>query len=737
MPSGRSRRRVVSSPCAGSCPANADALRHVLPSTAPQPLGRRAVTIGLGDRLGKAGAGHIAAIRARRAWPVLAQQSVRELTLTGRTFAEVLDASTWAVFREGFREPWGGDGDHLKTEEWVGTALATGLTMITADVSDALHADRGSRGEGEINAAYEALDGAYRREIEARYLSSAFALQGGGSVRFTPLELRRTVLVYRDAVGLAARLYRAGAAIRGEAGFDFELSIDETENPTTPQAHLFMAMEARRVGVALTSLAPRFVGEFQKGIDYIGTVAEFEESFTVHARIAATLGYRISVHSGSDKFSVFPSVGRLSGGRFHLKTAGTSWLEALRVVAGADPALFRRLYALALERYANARALYHVTPDLAALPGPGSLGDADGPALLQDTNARRVLHITYGEMLAVPELKAALFRVLAAHGDDYARALERHIGRHLSLLGIGSAGGYMTLRGRIPGRPGLWEVGCTGTRIDSIAQTASEAPDTHGRWITPGLFDLQINGIGGINYTSAELTVEQLVRADALIRDHGVSRYCATMITCGLDTACRVIDTFNEAWRRGSIPAAWGLHVEGPWISPEDGFRGVHRRELVRDPSIAELDVLRDRAGKRLRLLTVAPERPGAEELIRHASEAGITVCLGHTNAAPADVSRAVRAGARMSTHLFNGCARMVDRHSEPHLQPAGRGRPVRGFHRRRAPRPVPDAAHRHPGQGPAAVGARQRHRAPLRACPTASTRWKETRSSCATAGSG
>jgi hypothetical protein len=187
----------------------------------------------------------------------------------------------------------------------------------------------------------------------------------------------------------------------------------------------------------VTSLAPRFVGEFQKAIDYIGTLPEFEESFTVHARIAATLGYRISVHSGSDKFSVFPAVGRLSGGRFHLKTAGTSWLEALRVVADADPALFRRLYALAMQRYANARKLYHVTPDLAALPGPGALSDADGRALLDDTNARRVLHITYGEMLAVAELKSALFQVLTARTADYARVLEKHIGRHLSLLGIG------------------------------------------------------------------------------------------------------------------------------------------------------------------------------------------------------------------------------------------------------------------------------------------------------------
>jgi len=412
-------------------PANAQAIRRVLPFTAPRPVGGRDVTIGLGDRLGRAGAGHIAAIRGRRAWPVLAQQSVRELTLTGRTFGDVLDASTWAVLRGGFSEPWGADGDHLKTVQWVATALTAGLTMITADVSDHLHGEFAARSEAEVRAAYAALDGAYRQEVEARYLSS------GVPVTFTTLELARTVLVYRDAVTQAVRLYRAGASIRGEAGFDFELSIDETEYPTTPQAHVFMAMESRRAGVALTSLAPRFVGEFQKAIDYIGGLKEFEESFAAHASLASALGYRISVHSGSDKFSVFPSVGRLSGGRFHLKTAGTSWLEALRVVAAADPELFRALYALALERYPNARKLYHVTPDLGALPVAAGLSAADASALLDDVNARRVLHITYGEMLAVPDLKARLFAVLSRRADEYAKGLEVHIGKHLALLGIG------------------------------------------------------------------------------------------------------------------------------------------------------------------------------------------------------------------------------------------------------------------------------------------------------------
>jgi tagaturonate epimerase len=415
---------------------NAEAVRTALPFTSPRPLGRMDATVGLGDRLGCAGAGHLAAIRRYRAWPVLAQQSVRELTLTGRTFPEVLDASTWAVLAAGFREPWGADGDHLKTEEQVKMALSAGLTMITADVSEHLHREAASMSEAEVLSAWEGLDPAYRREVERRYLTSAFPLVSGGAVRFTDAELRRIVLLYRDSLELAGRLYRAAVGARGEDGFDFELSIDETDTPTTAQAHLFMGLESQRIGISLSSLAPRFVGEFQKAVDYIGAIREFEQSFVVHAEIAATLGYRISVHSGSDKFSVFPAIGRLSRGRFHIKTAGTSWLEALRVAAARDPSLFRDLYATALAGYGRARVLYHVTPNLAALPAPAEVTDGSAPALLDDVDARRVLHITYGEILAVPGLKSRLFRLLRANEDGYQAMLEKHIGRHLELLGI-------------------------------------------------------------------------------------------------------------------------------------------------------------------------------------------------------------------------------------------------------------------------------------------------------------
>lgn len=112
------------------------------------------------------------------------------------------------------------------------------------------------------------------------------------------------------------------------------------------------------------------------------------------------------------------------------------------------------------------------------------------------------------------------------------------------------------------------------------------------------------------------------------------------------------------------MPGARAIHLEGPWLSDLDGPRGIHRREHVRDVSMPEWETMQEAAGGRIGVLTVAPERAGAMELIRAAAGQGVVVSLGHTDATPEQVASAVQAGAVMSTHLFNGCARQLDRHS-------------------------------------------------------------------------
>jgi len=438
--SGEARSGFVGEPGAEDtlfCPldhGSAEQLRRVLPFTAPSPVGDHSVTFGVGDRLGVAGPGHLQALRRYQVAPVLAQQSVRELELMGRDYPAVLDAATWAVFQEGYDRPWGADGDHLKTEEWVRTALQAGFTMITADVSEYIRQQFLTMASAELQSAYVALDPAYRARIEKQYLKQTQALDTGEAVAFSDESLARTALVYREAIEHALRLYSAGREVRPE--FDFELSVDETSTPTTPEAHLFTAREAQAAGVRVSSLAPRFIGEFQKGIDYIGDPQAFERSLATHAAVARALGHRLSVHSGSDKFSVFPAVGRQTRGRFHIKTSGTSWLEALRVMAACEPALYRELHARAVHGFPAARRYYHVTPDLNSVPEAARLSDAELPTLLEQRDSRQLVHITYGEILRDASFKEQFLTALNKHLEEYWAALERHIGRHLDLLAV-------------------------------------------------------------------------------------------------------------------------------------------------------------------------------------------------------------------------------------------------------------------------------------------------------------
>ncbi len=417
--------------------ANTATLRRLFPFCAPRPVLSSDRTVGVGDRLGIATPGHLRVFERFDAVPVLAQQSIRELTLTGRTFGDVLDCATQAVFREDFQRGYGADGDHLKTDAEVEYALGEGYTMLTLDCSEHIRNDVPGMSDAQVRAEYRA-----DAEIESIYLGRTFDVEGH-AVAFGADELMRTCLVYGKAIDHAVSIYERH--VRGRS-VDFEVSIDETMTPTTPAQHYFVANELTRRGVRIATVAPRFCGEFQKGIDYIGDLAQFERELSAHAAIARRFGYRLSIHSGSDKFSTFPAIGRLTGGRFHLKTAGTNWLEAMRVVAACDPALYREVHAYALDTaFAEARKYYHVTTDLSRIPPLGTLSDGELEGLFDQNDARQLIHITYGLILTAKgadgsfRFRDRLFRLWRRHDEEYAARLDRHIGRHLELLYSGFA----------------------------------------------------------------------------------------------------------------------------------------------------------------------------------------------------------------------------------------------------------------------------------------------------------
>ncbi|MEA4894622.1 MAG: tagaturonate epimerase family protein, partial [Oscillospiraceae bacterium] len=149
-----------------------------------------------------------------------------------------------------------------------------------------------------------------------------------------------------------------------------------------------------------------------------------------------------SVHSGSDKFSVFPYVGKECRGKFHLKTSGTSWVEALRVVAMCEPNLFRRMLKYSCIHFEEAQKSYHVTAQVENVPDIDKLSDQELPALMDLKDTRQVMHITYGFLLqSRGETGAYLFRDELYEALDKNEALlqtvvSAHIRKHLHYLGL-------------------------------------------------------------------------------------------------------------------------------------------------------------------------------------------------------------------------------------------------------------------------------------------------------------
>ena len=420
---------------------NALGLRKHLPFTAPRLIGVRA-SIGCGDRLGLATPAHVRAVRGAGLSPLFAQQSIREMTRTGRTPDEVMDTATFGVFEEGYRDGFGADADHLQTTEDLDHTIAAGFTMFTIDPGDHVDNEAQTADAAALRAKFEALPWpdleTTAQELSARYLDKPLRLPDDSVVTLDDEALPRAAVKYGRALAHTARMYRHLKHQLGERPFELEMSVDETATPTSVAEHLFVARELQRLGVQWVSLAPRFIGEFEKGVDYIGDLTEFERSFAQHVAVAQHLGpYKISIHSGSDKFSIYPIAARLAGELVHLKTAGTSYLEALRAIARIDPALFREIMAFAIARYPTDRASYHVSADVGQVPAPASLRDGDLPGILDNFHTREMLHVTFGSVLTAeqngkPQFKDRLMQALAEHEEVHYQTVRAHIARHVA-----------------------------------------------------------------------------------------------------------------------------------------------------------------------------------------------------------------------------------------------------------------------------------------------------------------
>ncbi len=436
-------------------PANQETMAEVsdrMPHLVPEPLGLEP-SFGFGDRLGVGTPGHAEALMSVGGdiQPIFAQQSIREMTRTNRTPAEVMSDAQFGILHAGYEGRTGADADHLKTKEDVDRTVEAGFTFFTIDPSDHVDEQADQYDQSTLEEKFQSV----RDQVDwyGTYEGSTVELNNGTRIEFSQTDCRRCAVKYGPALNKAIEL--AGHIEKRHTdlnrSYEIELSVDETEQPTTLVEHYIVADQCLKADMELVSLAPRYIGEFEKGVDYKGDVDRLASSLEDHAAIARQLGpYKLSLHSGSDKQSMYPAFSRATRGMFHVKTAGTSYLEALRVVAKHDPSLFREMIDYSRDCYLEDKKTYHVSATLDGVPEPEEIEDdlelekvylerwedVDSNRGFQNPG-RQILHCTYGSILTHDAYGPQLQDLLRTHLDTYTTVLKRHFQKHLEPLKTG------------------------------------------------------------------------------------------------------------------------------------------------------------------------------------------------------------------------------------------------------------------------------------------------------------
>lgn len=421
---------------------------HSASGKKPELLGLNP-SFGFGDRIGCAAAGHVAAMRksGRSILPIFPQQSIREMTRTCRTAEQVMRESMAGAIAAGWSGPIGADADHLKTNADVDVTAAAGFTFFTIDPSE--HVDQKADNYSAEVIAEKFAQIHSQIDWFSQYVGKSITLGNGTTIHFSELDCMRAAVKYGAAIRHAIALAKYIDTVTASLGrsHEIEISVDETEQPTTLAEHYIIAEQCLRGGMKLVSLAPRFIGDFEKGVDYRGDLVALDKSLQDHAAIASQLGpYKLSLHSGSDKLSMYGIFARATKGLFHVKTAGTSYLESLRVLVRHEPKLFREIITFARGRYDTDKATYHVSATLQSAPDVSAANDVElereyleiwneVPSGVGFTKlGRQILHCTFGAVLTHPQYGAQLRDCLSTHADTYSEILEDHFSRHLEAL---------------------------------------------------------------------------------------------------------------------------------------------------------------------------------------------------------------------------------------------------------------------------------------------------------------
>ncbi|PMQ01507.1 MAG: hypothetical protein CBR30_05765 [Dictyoglomus sp. NZ13-RE01] len=379
-------------------------------------------SFGTGDRLGLVSSAHLRVLKDYEVFPVIIQQSPRELIKTHRDFKDVLLKGVLGFLESGYNGNFGADADHIKDEEYLKSAIEAGYTMYTIDISDFL-VKISSLDKGDIYDRVRNISD-FGKKIINKYAGKKLK-EKDFEYEFNEDRLIESAITYENGLKFIEKVY---AILEDNLkDYNLEVSIDEGERDTTLEDHLFVAEYLHERGIDFWSLAPKFPGEFQKALDYKGDINKFAEELRKHYIVAKKIeGYRLSLHSGSDKFSIYKDFSKITEKNFHIKTSGTSWLQAIRLIAKFDKELFLELYHIALENLEESKKAYKVDIKKEDFPKEPNL---DLLEFFEKPEVKQLFHISYGALL--DERRSEIYNILDRYEEEHYELVAENIKKHL------------------------------------------------------------------------------------------------------------------------------------------------------------------------------------------------------------------------------------------------------------------------------------------------------------------
>ena len=406
---------------------NSKILASSFQNLSPQKADNRP-SIGFGDRVGITGAIHSGLAKEYSVFPVLAQQSGREIEKTSSSCEAVIQNAVIGAFQSGFKGNWGADADHVRDEKWLKNMLGNGFlpySMFTIDTYDYVYNNT------EISNLDCRSDDKFIKRLKKanRFIGKSLNCFGY-DFTYTENNINNIVKKYYRSLDFLLNCFNIIKEKLTE--FDFEPTFDERDDiDTTIEELYYLASELIEDNISFSSFAPKFPGLFHKGIDYIGNVDEMEKYLKISKKISDYFGnFKISLHSADDKFKVFKLFRPIFENNFHMKFGGAPWMAVVKTIAQINPDLFKLILELSLEKIEENCKAYYICLDINNINK--LIKRKNQIELVDIKDTRQLLHVSYGDILR--KYNKEVLNTLIDNENKYAANVILDYKKHFSLI---------------------------------------------------------------------------------------------------------------------------------------------------------------------------------------------------------------------------------------------------------------------------------------------------------------